>query len=159
MPEPAPPLNLGTEAHTLASGARLASALAARSDKPVVIYLDGELGVGKTTLVRGVLRALGFTGTIRSPTYTLLETYELSAHTLVHLDLYRLQSANEVEALALPEFLLQRHMIFVEWPERGEGALPDADVRVRIDYAGAARVLMADPLTVAGETIVQEWFR
>lgn len=112
-------------------GGRLAAALAGR---PGVIYLQGELGVGKTTLVRGLLQALGHRGPVRSPTYTLIEPYETLTPPVWHLDLYRLGDASELEYLGFSDLLDGRSLVLIEWPERGAGALPAPDLRVQIDY-------------------------
>jgi len=102
----------------------------AERDSPCrVVFLRGELGSGKSTFARGVLRALGVQGPIKSPSYTLLETYELPAITAVHLDLYRLQDAEELEHLGLPDYHRPGFLWLVEWPERGAGRLPEADLQ------------------------------
>jgi tRNA threonylcarbamoyladenosine biosynthesis protein TsaE len=123
---------------TEALGARLARALPALADFAGIVYLQGDLGSGKTTLARGLLRELGVEGTVRSPTYTLLERYETPAAIVVHLDLYRLQSPAELEPLGLRELHRPQHLWLIEWPERAQGRLPDADVRVMLE-AGANR--------------------
>jgi len=97
-----------------------------------VIYLYGDLGAGKTTLTRGFLRALGVTGAVRSPTYTLVEVYEVGALTAVHLDLYRLRDPSELDNLGLREWARPGHIWLVEWPERGSDRLPGADLIVRL---------------------------
>jgi tRNA threonylcarbamoyladenosine biosynthesis protein TsaE len=102
-----------------------------RPGAPLVIELSGELGTGKSTFARGLLRALGATGPIKSPSYTLLETYELPAVTAVHLDLYRLQDPEELEHLGLPDYHRPGFLWLVEWPERGAGRLPEADLQFR----------------------------
>jgi tRNA threonylcarbamoyladenosine biosynthesis protein TsaE len=104
-----------------------------------VVYLQGELGAGKTTCVRSLLRALGVTGLVRSPTYTLVETYPLAALTCVHVDLYRLQSLSEVDELGLRDLTGPGSLLMVEWPEKGGAALPPADLNVALRYAGEAR--------------------
>ena len=114
---------------TEALGARLLGT-PAPSDSPCkVVFLRGELGSGKSTFARGVLRALGVQGAIKSPSYTLLETYELPAITAVHLDLYRLLDPEELEHLGLPDFHRPGFLWLVEWPERGVGRLPEADLQ------------------------------
>ena len=97
-----------------------------------VIYLTGELGAGKTTFARGVLRALGVTTAVRSPTYTLLELYELGALTVLHIDLYRLRDAAELEPLGLREWARPGTLWLIEWPERGGGRLPPADLTLTL---------------------------
>jgi tRNA threonylcarbamoyladenosine biosynthesis protein TsaE len=104
-----------------------------------VMYLQGELGAGKTTCVRSLLRTLGVVGLVRSPTYTLVETYELATLTCVHVDLYRLQSLSEVEELGLRDLMGSRYLLLVEWPERGGHLLPAADLDLTLRYAGDGR--------------------
>lgn len=130
---------LEDEAAQLGFGARLARALPG----PLCVYLRGPLGAGKTTLVRGVLRALGYTGPVRSPTYTILETYAVPRGEVCHLDLYRLGSAEELEDIGARELFDGRHICFVEWPERGAGWLPRADLDIAIDMAGSGRRVQA----------------
>lgn len=125
---------LANEAATLALGAQLATLPC-----PQVVYLHGDLGAGKTTLVRGALRALGYEGAVRSPTYTLLERYELGGQVIVHFDLYRLADPEELHALGLRELLEEAAMLFFEWPERGEGLLPPATLTLRFDLEGEGR--------------------
>jgi tRNA threonylcarbamoyladenosine biosynthesis protein TsaE len=123
---------------TAALGASIAAALRARAG--LVVYLEGPLGAGKTTLARGLLRALGATGTIRSPTYTLLEPYELGAgRNLIHLDLYRLKGVQELEPLGLRDYDPADCWWLVEWPERGVPKLPAADLRVVLATEGEGR--------------------
>jgi tRNA threonylcarbamoyladenosine biosynthesis protein TsaE len=117
-----------------------AGASAARGSGAVV-YLQGELGAGKTTCARSVLRALGVTGLVRSPTYTLVETYILAALTCVHVDLYRLQGYSEVDELGLRDLVGRGCLLMVEWPEKGGGALPPADLDLTFNYTGDSRQL------------------
>jgi len=105
-----------------------------------VIYLDGELGAGKTTCVRSLLRTLGVAGLIRSPTYTLVETYRPPGGiTLIHVDLYRLSGADAVEELGLRDYLGTDCLLLVEWPAKGAGALPSQDLDVMLSYEGDSR--------------------
>ena len=122
------------EAETMAVGAALARAGLSRG----VVYLDGELGTGKTTLVRGFLRASGVTGTIRSPTFTLVEEYRIDSMIVGHYDLYRLSDPEELEFLGLRDHLAADSLCFFEWPERGAGVLPDPDLEIRFEYAGGS---------------------
>ncbi len=115
-------------------GAQLAASVT-----PAVVYLIGDLGAGKTTLVRGLVHALGYTGKVRSPTYTLVEPYECERCPVFHLDLYRLADAEELEWLGLRDMLEQPALLLIEWPERGTGVLPAADLTVYMDYAGSGR--------------------
>ena len=142
---------LENEAAQLAFGARLARALPG----PLCVYLRGPLGAGKTTLVRGVLRALGHTGAVRSPTYTILETYALAPGEVCHLDLYRLRSAQELEDIGARELFDGRHVCFVEWPEHGAGWLPPADLELDIDMAGSGRRVQARAHGAVGESLLE----
>jgi tRNA threonylcarbamoyladenosine biosynthesis protein TsaE len=118
---------------TEAFGARLASARPGCDDALYVVYLTGDLGAGKTTLTRGLLRSLGVTGAVRSPTYTLLEVYELGGGmTAVHLDLYRLSDPAELHNLGLREWARGGHLWLIEWPERGGDLLPAADLVITL---------------------------
>ena len=105
-------------------GARLAGARPERGDLFAVVYLTGDLGAGKTTLTRGFLRALGVAGAVRSPTYTLVEVYETSALTALHLDLVSIERSAELDNLGLREWARAGHVWLVEWPERGVGPAP-----------------------------------
>ena len=129
-------IDLATEDDTLALGACLATVLRPGD----VVYLFGELGAGKTTLARGLLRALGHSGAVKSPTYTLIEPYTLSEYTLLHCDLYRLSDPEELEYLGLDDDLPSDHrVLLIEWPQRGTGWLPAADFQLQLDYHGERR--------------------
>jgi tRNA threonylcarbamoyladenosine biosynthesis protein TsaE len=118
---------------TEAFGARLASARPGGDDALCVVYLTGDLGAGKTTLTRGLLRSLGVAGAVRSPTYTLVEVYELGGGmTAVHLDLYRLSDPAELHNLGLREWVRGGHLWLIEWPERGGDLLPAADLVITL---------------------------
>lgn len=130
-------------------GAQLASTVT-----PAVVYLHGDLGAGKTTLVRGLIHALGYAGKVRSPTYTLVEPYVCSPCTVFHLDLYRLADAEELEWLGLRDMLEETSLLVVEWPERGEGLLPPADLAITLEYAGSGRVARLEPTTAAGKRLL-----
>ena len=120
-------LHTNTAQDTEDFGRRLACA---RPGDPAltVLYLSGELGAGKTTFARGFVRALGVAETVRSPTYALLELYTAGALTALHLDLYRLREASELESLGLREWARGGYLWLIEWPERGAGGLPAADL-------------------------------
>jgi tRNA threonylcarbamoyladenosine biosynthesis protein TsaE len=142
-------LHLVGEAAQHAFGRRIAGVLEA----PCVIYLRGDLGAGKTALARGILRGLGHGGAVRSPTYTLLEPYELAGIRIYHLDLYRLGDPEELEYLGLRDLLDGESVLLVEWPERGAGCLPPEDLEIRIDHAGEGRDLRLLPRTSAGHRL------
>jgi tRNA threonylcarbamoyladenosine biosynthesis protein TsaE len=124
-------------AATEAFGAALAESL--RDREGVVIHLRGDLGAGKTTLVRGLLRALGVGGRVRSPTYTLMEPYRAGDRSVIHLDLYRLVDPLELHNLGLTDFSPKTTWWLVEWPERGGSLLPAADVEIALRIEGAGR--------------------
>lgn len=118
--------------------------LAARLGGGGVVYLSGDLGVGKTTLVRGLLRALGFSGRVKSPSYGLIESYRIDDLDIHHLDLYRLGHGEEIRYLGLEDLLGEHSLLLIEWPERGEGWLPAADWHITIDdrSRGTRRILL-----------------
>jgi tRNA threonylcarbamoyladenosine biosynthesis protein TsaE len=118
-------------------GQALGRALLAAAAQPLVIAIQGELGAGKTTLVSGILNAVGVAGPVRSPTYTLIEPYQAQGRHFFHLDLYRLADPQEVEALGIRDLLTSDAVLLVEWPERGEGAVPPADLAISIRYPEA----------------------
>ncbi len=137
----------------LALGAELARA--SRAESSLVIYLHGNLGAGKTTLARGFLRGLGFLGAVKSPTYTLVEPYQCASHMLYHFDLYRLAAAEELEYLGMRDFLVPHSLWLVEWPERGRGILPAADVSIEIAYHDSHRRVQLTACSVAGERLLR----
>jgi tRNA threonylcarbamoyladenosine biosynthesis protein TsaE len=131
-----PAIDVPDEQRQLALGAALAGALGGRRG---VIYLRGDLGAGKTTLVQGLLRALGHRGPVRSPTYTLIEPYEDLDPPVHHLDLYRLGDPEELDYLGLRDLVGGDSLLLIEWPERGAGELPPPDLEVHIDQAPPGR--------------------
>lgn len=139
---------LADDAATEALGAELAAAFRARPGG--VVYLHGTLGAGKTTLVRGWLRALGVTGSIRSPTYTLIEPYSADGRDWLHLDLYRLKSPDELEGLGLDDYPPSRCGWLVEWPECGAGYLPPPSLRIELRAADGGRIATVDTLDGGG---------
>ena len=140
------------EAAMLALGGQLAKAC----HNPTVLYLYGPLGAGKTTLVRGFMRGIGYGATVKSPTYTLIEQYDTASWRLYHLDLYRIRDTEELGYLGLREMQDRKSIIMVEWPERGEGFLPSADVAVKIDYDHEGRQVSLDALTAMGKKMMDE---
>jgi tRNA threonylcarbamoyladenosine biosynthesis protein TsaE len=136
----------GREFHARGEGAMLAlgAELSAELAGGQVWSLSGDLGAGKTTLVRGMLRGLGFTGRVKSPSYGLVESYELGRLTLHHLDLYRLSDPGELDFIGLEDLLDDHSALLVEWPERAGGRLPPSSVRLRIGLEGEARRVVID---------------
>jgi tRNA threonylcarbamoyladenosine biosynthesis protein TsaE len=133
----------------------LARALAACVGEGGVVLLEGDLGAGKTTFARALLAALGVGERIKSPTYSLIESYSLADLRVHHLDLYRIADAEELEWLGLPDLMESKSLLLVEWPERGTGALPPADIMIKLDHAGDTRDVEARAVSARG----QEWLR
>lgn len=143
------------EQATIALGRKLAQALVAElTDKPLIIYLDGDLGAGKTTLSRGLVQALGHQGAVKSPTYTIVEPYRLKDITVYHFDLYRLADAEELEYLGLRDFLASSCVCLFEWPGRGQGVLPAADLQINLQLALPGRCADFKAQTATGERIL-----
>lgn len=138
---------LPDEAATLALGAALAPVL----EPGLTITLRGELGAGKTTLVRGVLRALGYAGPVKSPTYSLVELYPVSRLDLHHFDLYRITTPLEWRDSGFRDTFDGRNVCFIEWPEKAAGFLPPADVEITLDLQDAGRLASLRAGTPAGE--------
>ncbi|MBR9829255.1 MAG: tRNA (adenosine(37)-N6)-threonylcarbamoyltransferase complex ATPase subunit type 1 TsaE [Oceanospirillales bacterium] len=131
-------------------GGQLAQAI----DAGAVIFLLGDLGMGKTTLSRGVLRGCGHTGSVKSPTYTLVEPYETPAGTVYHFDLYRLADPEELEYLGIRDYFTDDALCLVEWPEKGQGMLPVPDLEIRLSLSGEGRQLALLANTQKGQQLV-----
>ncbi|RDI99780.1 tRNA (adenosine(37)-N6)-threonylcarbamoyltransferase complex ATPase subunit type 1 TsaE [Dyella solisilvae] len=130
--------------------AALATRLAAVLDEGLVVYLHGDLGAGKTSFARALLGALGVGERIKSPTYSLVESYSAQGRPAWHLDLYRIADPGELEWLGLDALYDPAALVLVEWPERGAGALPAADLIVHLGYAGAGRSAVMEPRSERG---------
>lgn len=128
------------EANMLAFGAALAHKLP--TDQGCVITLHGDLGAGKTTLVRGLLQALGHTGVVKSPTYTLVEPYYLGGRDIYHFDLYRLGEPDELEYIGFRDYFSPNSVCLLEWPERGENYVPPADIKLFISISDTSRSII-----------------
>jgi tRNA threonylcarbamoyladenosine biosynthesis protein TsaE len=137
--------HLADEAATLAFGAQLARELT----PGLTLYLDGDLGAGKTTLVRGLLRALGYNGRVKSPTYTLAETYSLPAFELYHYDLYRMHDPREWLDAGFRD-VSGSAVSLIEWPEKAAGWLPPSDVIIRLTIADDAREIECEATSPRG---------
>jgi len=140
LPDPAATENFGAR-------------LAACCHPGLLIFLEGELGAGKTTLVRGLLRALGHTGAVKSPTYTLVESYRFEQWQVHHLDLYRLADAEELEWLGMRDLLAADTVCLVEWPERGRRLLPAPDLEISLAYLEPGRRAALKAFTAAGKRV------
>jgi len=131
-------------------GRRLANGLRAGQ----VVFVQGDLGAGKTTLIRGLLAGLGISDTVKSPTYTLLEPYKTPAFDVLHLDLYRLRDARELDQLGLRDYLDGLNVCIVEWPERALNRLPAPDCRLAIEHTGEnTRSVNLYCMTESGKTL------
>jgi tRNA threonylcarbamoyladenosine biosynthesis protein TsaE len=150
------PVYIEDEPAMLALGGRLARAVLMNQSKGCVIYLIGDLGAGKTTLTRGVLRGLGHRGAVKSPTFTLVEPYELGDLNLYHFDLYRLSDPEELEYIGIRDYLAGNAVTIVEWPEKGAGVLPAADLSITICYVDKGREVSFEAVTPHGESIISQ---
>lgn len=138
-----------TEA-TEALGAAIANCFVPGS----LIHLLGELGAGKTTLVRGFLRGLGYTGAVKSPTYTLVENYMIREQSVYHFDLYRLGDPEELEYMGIRDYLDELSVSLVEWPQRGEGILPTPDLEVSLEYRNDGRRVQISATSARGKAVI-----
>ncbi len=147
-------MRLQRQAKTLADMAHLGALLARATRAPVMMFLRGDLGSGKTTLAGAYLRGLGHAGAVKSPTYTLVEPYEVAGRAVYHFDLYRLNDPEELEFLGVRDYLQGRGVCLVEWPERGAGLLPPADVDIHLQVADEGRVLTFESHSEEGEAML-----
>ncbi len=153
MKNPAWTCRLGDATATEAFGGRLAEALPARG--AFAVALEGALGAGKSTLARALLRHLGVTGPIPSPTYTLVEPYTIRRGTVYHMDFYRLESGGDAEALGLDDTRDEAALLLVEWPERGAGAGLHFDIEVALTHQGSGREATVRALSEAGKALLE----
>jgi tRNA threonylcarbamoyladenosine biosynthesis protein TsaE len=144
-------LNLPDEAATLELGRRLAKALPGG----LVAFLHGDLGAGKTTFARAFLQALGVGERVKSPTYSLVEGYDMGERRAFHLDLYRIADPGELEWLGLDSLAEPGAIVLVEWPERGAGALPPVDLELSFRHDGVGRTVVFRPHTATGRRLIE----
>ncbi len=144
------------EAANEAEMVRLGARLGAVCEPGLVIFLQGDLGMGKTTFSRGFIQSLGHTGAVKSPTYTLVEPYRLPDLEVFHFDLYRLGDPEELEFMGIRDYFGDLSVCLVEWPERGLGALPSADLVITIEKIGQGRRLLYSAATEQGRRVLAQ---
>lgn len=142
------------EAATVAMGGQLANAVKDKIKSGIIVYLHGDLGAGKTTLTRGFIQGLGHQGAVKSPTYTLVEPYELADWRAYHFDLYRLGDPEELEFMGIRDYFDQQSSSFIEWPEKGHGLLPEADIDIYLSYQDEQRIIEIDGNTSKGRQLL-----
>jgi tRNA threonylcarbamoyladenosine biosynthesis protein TsaE len=148
---------LPDETATIAIGSGLAEVLKnVPVQQTLVVYLNGDLGAGKTTLTRGFVRGMGHVGNVKSPTYTIVEPYELANWRIFHFDLYRLADAEELEYMGIRDYFNSDCCCFIEWPEKGTGLLAKADLIINIAYQDEQRVIELQAESVHGEHVMTE---
>jgi tRNA threonylcarbamoyladenosine biosynthesis protein TsaE len=140
---------LASEKEVLGLGAMLARLLHGEG----VIHLIGGLGAGKTTLCRGILRAMGHSGAVKSPTFTLVEPYQISDSEVYHFDLYRLADPSELEYIGIDEYFGKNKLCLIEWPEKAIGSLPKHDLEITIDVLGEKRIIDIRSNSQSGDKI------
>jgi tRNA threonylcarbamoyladenosine biosynthesis protein TsaE len=143
--------DLADEEETLRAGKALGEVMLAG-----VIFLEGNLGMGKTTLTRGLIQGLGHRGAVKSPTYTLVEPYQLDGRQIYHFDLYRLSEPEELEYMGIRDYFDQEALCLVEWAERGEGMLPTPDLEIKLEPLEQGRKLSLFAMTAKGRDLLQQ---
>jgi len=134
-----------------------ANKFAHKLPRPMVIWLEGDLGSGKTTFARGLIHALGYKGRVKSPTYGLLEHYQLDSLKVLHMDIYRINDPGELEFLGVEDLLDEQTILLIEWPDKGGSWLPRPDFIFRFSYAGDGRELEWAACSDRAETFASEY--
>jgi len=146
-------IDLANEAETLALGKAIALLC---PQQHFVIHLEGELGAGKTTFSRGFLQALGHKGNVKSPTYALVEPYNISGRSIFHFDLYRVSDPEELDYLGLEDYFTDTSLCLIEWPQQGQGILPPPDLNIQFNYQNDARTVQLSAISVAAKKILNK---
>ena len=146
---------LADESATVAMGNALAEVVKNDTKQGVVVFLNGDLGAGKTTLTRGFVQAMGHAGHVKSPTYTLVEPYDLGDWRVFHFDLYRLADPEELEFMGIRDYFDDRSCCFIEWPEKGTGLLANADLTINMAYQEEQRNICLHAETPLGAQMLQ----
>jgi tRNA threonylcarbamoyladenosine biosynthesis protein TsaE len=151
------PFFIPNEQDMLRLGICLAKAILATPNysNPTLIFLCGQLGAGKTTLVRGFLQGLGYQQRVKSPTYTLVETYDIDNQIIYHFDFYRIQHANELNFIGLTDYLQDKAISLIEWPEQAAGILPTPDLIFSIKMQEQGRQIKIEAMSHRGQEIVE----
>jgi tRNA threonylcarbamoyladenosine biosynthesis protein TsaE len=145
-----PPSNLDLFLPDEASTEAFAARVAASIEQATVIYLEGDLGAGKTTFSRGFIQSLGHVGKVKSPTYTLVEPYEIKPWRIFHFDLYRLSDPEELEYMGIRDYFDDDCLCLIEWPDKGAGLLASADLHISIEFSHSGRTVKLEALSVQG---------
>ncbi|KGJ88170.1 tRNA (adenosine(37)-N6)-threonylcarbamoyltransferase complex ATPase subunit type 1 TsaE [Thalassotalea sp. ND16A] len=147
-------LDLSDEQATVAMGKRLAAITQQLDLASLLVFLHGDLGAGKTTLTRGFVQGMGHNGNVKSPTYTLVEPYELAPWHVYHFDLYRLGDPEELEYMGIRDYFAQKFCCFIEWPEKGAGLLPQEDLIINLQYNDRQRLITLQANSSKGEQLI-----
>jgi len=147
---------LADEEATIAMGTALAMVVKTKLKQGIVVFLNGDLGAGKTTLTRGFVRGMGHKGNVKSPTYTLVEPYDLADWHVYHFDLYRLSDPEELEYMGIRDYFENNCCCFIEWPEKGTGLLAQEDLIINIAYIGEQRNISLNASTEKGANLLKE---
>ncbi len=146
--------DLLNEEATINMGNKLAQVVKNELNHGIVVYLNGDLGAGKTTLTRGFVQGMGHIGNVKSPTYTLVEPYELAQWNVYHFDLYRLADPEELEFMGIRDYFNKNCCCFIEWPEKGHGLLANADVSINMEYQGEQRSIILQAQSELGQQLL-----
>lgn len=145
---------LADEIATIAMGKSIADIVKSKLKQGITVYLNGDLGAGKTTLTRGFVQGMGHIGNVKSPTYTLVEPYDLSDWQVYHFDLYRLADPEELEYMGIRDYFNDRSCSFIEWPEKGQGMIASADMVIDLAYFNEQRSITLQSASEIGQQLL-----